>query len=552
MSNESDTVAGAPDTVLLTGGARLVLIDADADALRTTAGLLEDAGYEVITGGTAAQALTLTRQHRPALLLLDVMLPDGNGVEMARLIRSDPALLPVFIILLSGFKAPGEDHAAGLASGLADGYITRPFGRAGLLAQIAALLRQRTIQESLREALARLQKIANHLPGVAYQFRLRADGSSCFPFASEAIRQIYRVSPQDVQHDARKVFAVLHPDDYPDVVAAIEKSAQDLSPWRQQYRVRFADGTVRWLYGDAEPEREADGATLWHGFITDITERRQAQAELEKHRDHLEQLVFSRTAELAQSRDAAQAANRAKSVFLANMSHELRTPLNGVIGMTTLALRRATHPKQIDQLNKSMAAAHGLADIISNVLDISDFAAGQITLEETNFSLTQVLTDIVRAQAAAAQARGLRIVLEIDPALPELLYGDALRLRQIVLNFVTNAIKFSGRGAVLLAAQGVERDERSLLLRIEVTDQGIGISPEQQRRLFHPFTQADDSMNRQYGGTGLGLALSQRIARLMGGDVGVLSQAGVGSTFWLTVRLRCGTDDALSAPAPLA
>jgi PAS domain S-box-containing protein len=283
----------------------------------------------------------------------------------------------------------------------------------------------------------------------------------------------------------------------------------------------------------------------------DITEKRLVDRELALHRHHLEELVLSRTEELAAARDAAEAANRAKSVFLANMSHELRTPLNGIMGMTNLALRRATDPKQVDQLKKSLGAAQHLLGVINDVLDISRIEADRLVLDETNFSVAEMIADACGMQEEAARTKGLTLSQEVADGLPAEVFGDAQRLRQIVLNFVGNAVKFSDHGQIVVRASATEQDSRSVQLRIEVVDQGIGLSVGHQARLFEAFTQADDSMTRKYGGTGLGLSISRRIARLMGGDVGVSSEEGRGSTFWVSVRLRrAKLDPPGISPAP--
>jgi len=302
--------------------------------------------------------------------------------------------------------------------------------------------------------------------------------------------------------------------------------------------LRRSDDTVFAALLDCRRTEVVAGDAAVRIALTDISERKQLEAELAQHRDHLEQRVFARTAELAAAKDAAEAANSAKGTFLANMSHELRTPMSGVVGMIGMVLQRATDPKQIDWLNKSKLSAQHLLSVLNDILDISQIESERLTLDESNFSLTQTIDQALQMQDAAAQAKGLRLSREVSPALPDLLRGDATRLRQILTNFTSNAIKFSTHGQITVRASALEEDSHSLLLKIEVSDQGIGISPEQQARLFRAFTQADSSMTRKYGGSGLGLIIAKRIALLMSGDAGVSSEAGVGSTFWATARLK--------------
>ena len=294
-----------------------------------------------------------------------------------------------------------------------------------------------------------------------------------------------------------------------------------------------------WVSTSKAPLRDERGNIVGTiGISKDITAHKLAEIELEQHRNHLEFVVHLRTNELAQALDAAEAANRAKSTFLTHMSHELRTPLNSIMGMTSLALRQATDPQQINSLTKSVAASKHLLALISDILDISRIEAGRVILEERDFSLTQMIDDTLQMQEEQAQAKGLSLYREVAPALPELLHGDGLRLKQILLNFIANAIKFSEHGQIIVRATIENEDAHSLLLLIEVTDQGIGISPEQQTSLFDAFTQIDQSSPRKYGGAGLGLSIAKRLAMLMGGDIGVISQVGNGSTFWATARLQ--------------
>ncbi len=287
-------------------------------------------------------------------------------------------------------------------------------------------------------------------------------------------------------------------------------------------------------------------------LVQDITARKQTEAELEQYRHHLETLVAERTAALSIAKEAAEAANRAKSTFLANMSHELRTPMNGVMGMIDLVARRVTDARQKEQLLKAQQSAQNLLHIINDILDISKIEAERLTLDQVNFKLGEVMENLSSLVGQKAEDKGLSVHVELAPELVQYEFvGDPLRLGQVILNLTGNAIKFTDQGSIKVRARMIEDNPHDVLLRCEVEDTGIGIAPEDQKRLFTAFEQADGSMTRKYGGTGLGLAISKRLVRMMGGEVGVESAAGQGSTFWFTVRLgKAQGDRGAVSPAP--
>jgi two-component system sensor histidine kinase/response regulator len=245
--------------------------------------------------------------------------------------------------------------------------------------------------------------------------------------------------------------------------------------------------------------------------------------------------------------EQSEQASRAKSAFLANMSHELRTPMNAIMGMSGLALRKATDPALIDQLKKIGDASQHLLSVINDILDLSKIEAEKLVLEETGVRIESIIANVASMLAERLQDKGLEFIVDAGP-LPPNLRGDPTRLQQALLNYTTNAVKFTERGRIILRVAPVEESESAVLLRFEVQDTGMGIAPEAQSRLFASFEQADSSTARMHGGTGLGLAITRKLAQLMGGDAGVQSVPGAGSTFWFTARLAKGAAGVEAGP----
>ncbi|MEX8519214.1 MAG: response regulator [Leptothrix sp. (in: b-proteobacteria)] len=350
----------------------------------------------------------------------------------------------------------------------------------------------------------------------------------------------------------------LHPDDRNIALQAWRAAVTAGTEFHSEFRIRRQDGTYRWFNTRATCLRDAQGRPIkWFGSNTDIEATKahaqnlevmvhertrdleQALTEMRRTDLHLQQL----NAELAQARDKAEAASRAKSEFLANMSHEIRTPMNIVLGLTRLLQHDTARPAQAERLDKIEQAAQHLMSIINDILDLSKIEAGRLELEHADFPLTAVLDQVRSLITDQAAAKGLQVVVDPDHV-PIWLKGDPTRLRQALLNYAGNAVKFTERGLIVLRAELQSEQGQTLCIRFEVQDSGTGIAPEELPRLFEAFEQADASTTRRFGGTGLGLAITRRLARLMGGEAGAHSEPDRGSTFWFTAQLQRGSANA--------
>ena len=309
-------------------------------------------------------------------------------------------------------------------------------------------------------------------------------------------------------------------------------AAQDC-PMREAFsrgRVATVDDDVLWC---------RDGSALPVAYTaTPIRKEGQVVGAVVSFRDIAERQAAEQA--MREARDMAEAAARTKAEFLANMSHEIRTPMNAVIGMAHLALRTELDPRQRDYVEKIQASGQHLLGIINDVLDFSKIEAGKLEVETVDFELDKVLDNVAALIGDKASSKGLELLFDVDADLPRQLNGDPLRLGQVLINYANNAVKFTESGEIIVRVRARESLGEDLLVRFEVQDTGIGLTEEQRAKLFQSFQQADTSTTRQYGGTGLGLAIAKQLAELMGGDVGVDSEPGVGSTFWFTARLGSG------------
>jgi PAS domain S-box-containing protein len=416
-------------------------------------------------------------------------------------------------------------------------------------------------EASLQKTESKLTNLLRHVPGILYQFVLHNNDTFSFPYMSESCRNILGYEPSDFQNDSKLALSCLHGGDVEPIKQALTKSARDLTPFHFELRCFTKSSELRWVLLSSTPEKLADGDILWNGLLTDITELKMAEAKIKQLNEDLAQRISVLAAvnqeleilthKLEIAYDEALEASKLKSEFVANISHEVRTPISAVIGMSELLLDSNLDTEQRQFVNIVSDSAQSLLTIINDILDFSKMEAGRIELEIIDFNLISIVKGCADWLESAAKGKNLRLMTTIDPKLPAFVKGDPVRLRQVLLNLASNAIKFTAEGTVILTAELLEQRGDALRVRFQVSDTGIGLSESSKKRLFQPFSQADGSTTRKYGGTGLGLSISKRLVELMGGDIDVDSSEGAGSKFWFTLPFQSSeTRDLLGKVEP--
>ncbi len=395
-----------------------------------------------------------------------------------------------------------------------------------------------TEQYGVRRALARSIELLERTGEIARVGGWEVNLRTMEPFWTRETFLIYELE-SPVTPTLELQVSAYAPEARPIIRAAVEAAVCAGTPFDLELPLATLKGREIWVRVQGSVVLEGGKPVRLTGAIQDVTERRRLSSELDRHRHHLEDLVATRTIALAAAQAQAEAANQAKSAFLANMSHEIRTPLNAIIGLSYLLRRSGANPGQSDRLHKIDTAGRHLLSIINDVLDLAKIEAGRLQLDSTDFHLGTVLDSVASIISESALTKGLRIEID-EGTVPLWLRGDVTRLRQALLNYAGNAVKFTDTGQVKLRAHLMQDSGDDLLVRFEVVDTGVGIASGTLSKLFDAFEQADATTTRKSGGTGLGLTITRGLAQLMGGESGAESTPGAGSTFWFTAKLQRG------------
>lgn len=517
----SRTKLGMPDAAMTAyGPAPILLVDDNAAKRTALKAVLEPLGHPVTEADSGRAALRCLMTADFAVILLDVSMPVMDGFETAALIRQRRQSEMTPIIFITAYASGEILPTARYVEGAVD-FIFAPVQPEELRAKVSVFA-------NLFTKAARLAAEARQVQASADQFRLLTDAAPIGIFQTDGQNRYVYTNPRWSEITGIPAQAALGRD-WASTVGA--KLRSDLGAEMAQGADSPAEISHRFeiFHPDAAPRivlvtsttipNTSGGRAGWVGTLADITAEAGAEAAM------------------ADARDKATEASRLKSDFLANMSHEIRTPMNGVIGMTELLLDSELDAAQRDCAETVHSSGEALMIIIDDILDFSKIEAGKLPVDSVALSVRTALDDVVRLFARAALTKKLALTTDIASSVPAVVYGDPGRVRQVLTNLIGNAIKFTSIGGIVVRATNVDSALGQTSVRIEVSDTGDGVPADQLGKIFAPFVQSDTSRSRKYGGTGLGLAITEQLVALMGGECGVTSHVGVGSTFWFSLRV---------------
>ncbi|MGA9721558.1 MAG: response regulator [Candidatus Binatus sp.] len=498
---------------------RILMVEDSADDAELTARALRRGGYDLtydrVETPEAMRAALMRAKWD--LVIADYSMPRFNGLAALKLLREQGLDLP--FILVSG--TVGEDVAVEAMKCGADDYVLKS-NLARLPLAVERELRDCEVRVERNRAEARYRSLVERLPVGLFRISPAGDILEFNP----ALIDMLGFQDGDSLKRADVAELWLRPQERARFEAVIEKEGV-VKNFEMEMRRR--DGSIIWCEQSARAVYDAAGQVgHYEGVLVDITCRKRAEEETNRARDRV--------------RDLALETARLRSDFLTNMSHEIRTPLTGIIGTGELLALSDLNPEQRRHTEMIRSSGELLLIIVNDILDFSKLAAGRVVLEQLEFDLVELTENLVDSFAVTAHAKGIEIALHLDVNMPTGLRGDPNRLRQILNNLVSNAIKFTQQGEVMVRARRVEDTGSEVVVRFEVVDTGIGIALEAQGSLFQPFVQAEGSTSRRFGGTGLGLVIAAALADQMGGEIGFESAPGKGSTFHFTARLRKGLE----------
>ncbi len=506
---------------------------------------------EITVVRSLQEAQKAVSQSPPDLAIIDLLLPDGKGIDFLAFAGED-ASYPVVIMTSHGDEQVAvEAIKAGALDYVVKSEVTllqMPYIAERALREWSHIQERKETESLLRESEERFREVISSISDHIYLMEIQASGEILYRYVSPNSQIITGYSPEKIITNPKFWSSLVFEPDKDRLQAqrrllSLGKSSES------EYRLVRADKRLIWVRDSARVKQEGD-SYLVYGVISDVTDRKQIDDELRQYQDHLEELVAKRTEELAEAKDAAESANRAKSAFLANMSHELRTPLNAILGFSQL-MERDPDISLSQRENLGIIAKSGehLLALINDVLELSKIEAGRATFIPTTFDLYDVLKNQQEMFQVSAENKGLTLNLEIGEDLPQHIITDEQKLRQVLTNLLSNAIKFTEQGTVIIRVRQEDQVDTTADIYFSVHDTGVGISDEEQKALYDPFVQARSSGGTNEG-TGLGLPISRQFVQLMGGDLFVTSRLGEGSTFEFVIPVEISEQTAVIIDKP--